>query len=274
MRLGLSSAAFYGRLETEDAAEELKEFPLDCCEIFVETHSEYSTQFGALVREKLGGLPCRAIHAKGTQFEGDLFGSSPRQRRDAFQILRNVLDCGQAMGAEVYVFHGQADYRGGLHPGRMPRLCETVEQMNDLAGERGIKLAWENVSWCTLKRPEDAAYLMEACPELYFVLDIKQAVQAGEDPFDFLPVLHDRLIHIHLLDFDSSGWLCLPGRGMFDFARLHRELTGMGYQGDVILEPYAAQTEDETALMESICYLRKVFCHSPEESFIVPLVQK
>lgn len=263
MRLGLSSAAFYGRLETEDAAARLQDFPVDLCEVFLETRSEYSREFGLLVREKLRGLPCQAIHAKGTQFEGDLFGASPRQRQDAFQTLEGVLDCGSALGASIYVFHGQPDYRGGLHPGRISRLKETVGRICQMAGERGMRLAWENVSWCALKRPADAAYLMEACPGLFFVLDIKQAVQAGEEPFAFLPVLKDRLVHVHVLDFDPAGKLCLPGQGVFDFARLKRELDAAGYQGDVILEPYSAQAEDGLALRKSLDFLRGVFGLSP-----------
>jgi sugar phosphate isomerase/epimerase len=268
MRLGLTSAAFYGRLETEDAAKKLWEFPVDTCEIFLETGSEYNREFGMLTREKLGSLHCRAVHAKGTQFESDLFGASKRQRQDAFQTLKGVLDCGQALGASVYVFHGLPDIRGGLRPKSIPRLYETVEHIVKLTGERNIRLAWENVAWCTLKRPEDAAYLKEACPQLFFVLDIKQAVRAAVDPFAFLPVMGDSLIHVHVLDFDPLGRLCLPGQGTFDFLRLRRELDAMDYQGDVILEPYAAQTEDEKALHTSICYLRKIFCDSPEEGAV------
>jgi sugar phosphate isomerase/epimerase len=259
MRLGLTSAAFYGRLETEDAAERLRCYPLDTCEVFLETGSEYHREFGIMVRERLNGLTCRAIHAKGTQFEGDLFGSSPRQRHDAFATLEGVLDCGKALGAEVYVFHGQPDHRGGLSPSRIPRLAETAAAISAMAEERGIQFAWENVSWCALKTPKDAAFLKEDCPGLRFVLDIKQAYQIGVDPFEFLPVFGDRLTHVHVLDFDPEGRLCLPGQGMFDFYRLRRELDHMGYQGDVILEPYAFMTEDDQALRESIAYLRNIF---------------
>ena len=266
MRLGLTSAAFYGRLETEDAAAKLREFPIDTCEIFLETGSEYSLEFGRITREKLGSLPCRAVHAKGTQFESDLFGASKRQRQDAFQTLKGVLDCGLALGAGVYVFHGLPDIRGGLRPNSIPRLMETVEHIAALAGERNIRLAWENVSWCVLKCPEDAAFLKEACPGLSFVLDIKQAIRAGADPFAFLPVMGERLIHIHVMDYDPSGRLCLPGQGVFDFIRLRRELDAMEYQGDVILEPYASHTVDEQALQKSICYLRDVFSDSLEGS--------
>lgn len=258
MRLGLSSAAFYGRGETEDAAQRLRDFPVDLCEIFLETWSEYSAAFGRAVRERLCGLPCRSIHAKGLMFEGDLFGASQRQRQDAFKVLENVLDCGAALGAGVWVFHGPPDFRGGLAPERIRRLAESVQTACALAKERSILMAWENVSWCALKRPQEAAYLAEACPGLHFTLDIKQARQAGADPFAFLPVMGGRLAHVHVLDWDGQGRLCLPGQGSFNFPRFFQALRDMGYQGDVILEPYAAQAENETELLKSLQFLRSL----------------
>ena len=259
MRLGLTSAAFYGRMETEDAAQKLRDFPLDTCEMFLETHGEYNLAFGELLMQRLCGLHCRSIHAKGTQFEGDLFGASPRQRADAFQIFAGVLDCGMALGANVYVFHGLPDFKGGLTIDRIPRLRESITQMMDMAFKRGLMLAWENVSWCALKRPEDAAYLMSLFPDLRFTLDIKQARLCGVDPLSFLPVMGDRLIHVHVLDYDAAGHHCLPGHGLFDFHQLRQGLLRIGYQGDVILEPYAAQALDEKALRVSISYLRSAF---------------
>ena len=83
MKLGLTSAAFYGRMETEDAAGFLTQLDIDCCEVFLETFSEYSADFAATVRRNLGNLPCVSVHPKGTQFEPDLFGQSARNRKDA-----------------------------------------------------------------------------------------------------------------------------------------------------------------------------------------------
>ena len=107
MKLGLTSAAFYGCMETEDAAAFLQAFGLDTCEVFLESHSEYTADFGQLVRGKLGALGCTSVHPKGTQFEPDLFGQSARQRDDALSIMRGVMDAGQVLGAKYYVFHGR-----------------------------------------------------------------------------------------------------------------------------------------------------------------------
>ena len=46
MRLGLSSAAFYGRREVEDSAALLPGYGLDVCEVFLNSFSEYNTTFG------------------------------------------------------------------------------------------------------------------------------------------------------------------------------------------------------------------------------------
>ena len=99
MRVGLSCAAFYGRGETEDAAALVRGFPAACCEVFVQTPSEYCGAFGRVVRERLGDLPCVSVHPLGTQFEQQLFGRSARQVEDAFRLFTGVCDAGQAMGA-------------------------------------------------------------------------------------------------------------------------------------------------------------------------------
>jgi sugar phosphate isomerase/epimerase len=62
-----------------------------------------------------------------------------------------------------------------------------------------------------------------------------------------------------VLDWDETGILCLPGQGVFDFPRFRRALENIGYQGDILLEPYAAQAADESALHTSLAYLRGVF---------------
>jgi hypothetical protein len=111
MKLGMSGAVFYGRMETEDEARHLTDFPLDVCEIFLETQSEYSASFGAQVLERLKGLPCVSVHPKGTQFEPDLFGRSRRQVEDAMRLFTGVCAAGEALHARYYVLHGRAEAR-------------------------------------------------------------------------------------------------------------------------------------------------------------------
>ncbi len=239
MRLGLSTAAFYGHYETEEAAALLPDLGLDCCEVFLETNSEYNAAFAAEVTRALRGLPAHSVHPLGTQFENSLFSKSPRQRADALEVFERVLTAGSALGARVYVYHGVPDTH---RRGNGPNLSSWREGLSDLcarAAAHGMQMGWENVWWCHLSRPEHVRAVREEVPDMRFVLDIKQATHIGVDPVAFIPAMGDRIVNVHVCDRDANGALCMPGQGMFDFVRFFAALKAQGYDGPVILEPYS-----------------------------------
>ncbi len=257
MRLGMSGAAYYGRYETEDAAALLPALPLDTCEIFLETPSEYCAGFGRIVREKLGALPCTTVHPLGTQFEAQLFGRSPRQVEDAFRLFTGVCEAGQAIGAQYYVFHGPFGVHAPLSPERIYRLPQTFARMQDIAHRCGLTVLWENVHWCALRTPKEVATAMQLLPEIRFVLDVKQSHRAGVDPFDMLTAMGSRVRHLHVMDIAADGALCLPGAGTLNFPRLMGQLRHQGFDGAIILEPYAEQARDDAALRAALAHLRQ-----------------
>lgn len=259
MTIGLSSAAFYGRLETHEAAAHLSGFPLDCCEIFLESFREYREDFGVRVRRELGNLPCVSIHCKGTQFEPDLFGASRHQQEDALAILEGALAAARALGARYYVFHGPGTLHHDMHPLKIGRLADRLPPILALCQAYGVTFLWENVSWCTLKTPAHVNALAEAFPALGFVLDLKQAMRSGQDPFALLQAMGNRVHHIHVMDWTAEGRLCLPGEGCFDFPRLKNTLDALHYTGSIILEPYADNAVDEAALKRSLIFLHRLF---------------
>ena len=256
MRLGMSTAAYYGRMETEEAGALLADLPLDCCEVFLQCASEYTAAFGAEVRRALGGLRVHSIHPTGTQFEGALFGRSARQRADALRVFEGVLAAGRALGAGVYVFHGIPDiHRRGTGP-NLQAIADVAHELCACARGYGISLAWENVWWCQMSRPEHAAMVRDAAPEARFVLDIKQALHIGLDPLEFLPVMGDRLVNVHVCDIDANGALCLPGQGAVDFGALFCALRAHGYDGPVMLEPYAHLFSEQSEIEAALAALR------------------
>ena len=136
MKIGLSSAAFYSRAETEDQAIRLRNFNIDVCEVFLETHSEYNASFGRLVKENLGDLPCISCHPKGTQFEPDLFGMSRRQTEDSFRIFQGALEAGEALGAKWYIWHGPPALTGPLTPSKIHQLAERFPLLQQEAAKQ------------------------------------------------------------------------------------------------------------------------------------------
>lgn len=256
MKLGLSSAAFFGRMETEECAARLAELPLDVCEIFLETFSEYSAAFGALVRRQLQGLPCVSVHPLGSRFEPELFGQSRRQAEDALRSFENVCIGGQALGARYYVMHGMYSVRRQIPPDKIHRLQEVMAHMQAVAAKYSMEVLWENVSWCSVRTPEDVRAVRQLLPDMRFVLDTKQAGEAGCTPCEMADAMAGRIAHVHVLDWQASGAKCLPGEGVVDWRAFMQRLRKVGFDGAVILEPYAQQSQDEQRLLESLRYLR------------------
>ena len=263
MKLGLSSAAFYGRMETEEAAAHLRDFPIEVCEIFLESFSEYCRAFGKVAAAELGPVKCVSVHAKGTQFEPDLFSCSRRQQEDAMGIFSGICGAGQALGAKYYVLHGPGNARNAVPPESIHDLQGRFARMGSIARERGIEVLWENVSWCSLRTPAEVRRAGELLPGLGYVLDVKQAFRAGCEPMDMLQAMGGNVRHVHALDWTAEGKLCLPGQGVTDGPGLLRALRESGYDGAIILEPYSWQAMDEDALRRSLDYLRGCMeaCH-------------
>lgn len=256
MRLGLSTAAYYGRFETEDAALAIARLPVDCAEVFLQTGSEYEPAFAQLVRENLGSISCTSVHPTGIQFENQMFGRSLRQRRDAFAVYERVLDAANVLGAKYYVYHGRSTAQLTALAWDLEANLRVLRDMHEAAAERNIAVAWENVFWCQLTNEERIAKVRDVFPDARFTLDIKQAMRAGCDPVKMIDVMGSGLANVHVCDWMANGKLCLPGEGEFDFDALFAALRKNGYDGPVILEPYLALVESDETLMRSLEFLR------------------
>lgn len=259
MKIGLSAGAYFGMCETEEALMRMSHLPLDTCEVFLSSPSEYTQRFATRALYQLDTLPVTSIHPLGTQFEAQLFSPSQRQTQDAFAVFEQVCAVAPRLKAEYYIFHGPYSVYGHMPPEKIRFLEERFPAMQAIAAKNGLTILWENVFWCALARPEEVRTLLARVPDLSFVLDLKQALRANVDPFQMLSAMSGRVRHLHVLDWTADGHLALPGRGCFDWKRLHRVLQDEGFDGAIIIEPYAALVENEDALKESIAFLRDVF---------------
>ncbi|MGI6706190.1 MAG: sugar phosphate isomerase/epimerase family protein [Clostridia bacterium] len=263
MDIALSTASFYPSLLTEDALVKIAELGLQKAEVFLESMSEYRENFGEILEERKeeAGLEVYSVHSLCSQFEPQLFAATERQRQDALEVLKGVFRVARMLGARVYVFHGPANIRRRKIRYDYERLGRITGELANLAGEFGLKFSWENVDWCYFNHPAFANKLLENCPHdnLAFTLDIKQAMLAGYDPFDFLEAMGNRVVNVHVCDFDQDGKLLLPGKGCFDFHRLKAELSRIGYGGPVVVEVYRDNYRSYDELMECCHRLRGIF---------------
>lgn len=256
VRLGISTAAFYGRYEVEEAAAYISKLPVDCAEVFLQSFSEYSADFGRLVHGELKNIPCTSVHPLGTNFENQLASVSKRQRQDAFDLFRRVLEAGRELGAGVYVHHGRYSPQIRALAWDLKRNAEIISVMAEEAARYNMVIGWENVYWCQLTEPSRVLEAKEALPKVRFTLDIKQAMRAGCDPIAFVEAMGDRLCNVHVCDWQEDGTLCLPGEGSFDFGALFAALRKAEYDGPVIMEPYLKLIKSDEALSRSIAFLK------------------
>ena len=255
--LGLSTAAFYGKLETEEAAARIAQLPLDCAEVFFQSDSEISIEFAALVKQNHRSVVCTSVHPLGG-YENYMAGRPARQVKDAFDHYRRILDAGRVLGAQTFVYHGRSTPQLSPLPWNLQWNIEAITPMCALARQRNMVVGWENVFWCQLTVPERVLEAKAVLPQVRFTLDIKQAMRAGRNPIDYVYAMGSQLCNLHVCDWREDGTLCLPGDGAFDFRALMAALRDVGYAGPVIMEPYLALIESDAALLRSIAFMRNI----------------
>lgn len=255
MQLGMSTAAFYGRWETEEAAAHISQLPLDCAEVFLQSESENTKEFASIVKRNLGKTACTSVHPLGG-YENYMAGRPARQVRDAFNHFCRILEAGEVLGAKTFVYHGRNTPLLSPLPWNLKWNIEAITPMCEAAQRRGMVVGWENVCWCQLTTPELVLEAKAALPQVRFTLDIKQAMRAGCDPIAYVYAMGDQLCNVHVCDWQADGRLCLPGEGVFDFDAMMKALRDVQYDGPVIMEPYLALIESDEALARSIAFMR------------------
>lgn len=263
MEIGISTAAFFRRAATEDALPLIASQGAAICEVFLESFSEYTPSFASVLQTRAAdsGLRVISVHPMSPQFEPQLFSLSVRQREDSWALFENVLRTGRTLGARYYVMHGPATMRGALKNAEVERIGPIIADLAHMASSYGIRLAWENVSWCLFDSPSFPSSIepyVKDC-DLGYTFDVKQAARSGFDPFDILHAMGDRLCHVHVCDYvlhNGKITTAMPGQGSFDFRRLGQELRAMNYQGSVMLEPYSDLYGDVNELGTCLSWLK------------------
>ena len=264
MDVGVSTASIFNKAMVEDIPAMLS--PMGCrrIEVFLNTFSEYRPKFVELLRRRIddAGLGVYSVHPMSNQFEAQLFSIHPRQKADAFSVYREALNAGRILGASHYVMHGSPHLGGTAKNLELERITPVFRELLDVAAEYGITLCLENVSWCFFHAPAFGAELKDRLGDhrLKFVLDVKQAVRSGEDPFSFVEAVGEDLENWHLCDyaFDEAGRLSLkmPGKGQCDFKALGAAMRDRGYKAPAFIEVYSDMYSDLDQLKESFEYMK------------------
>ena len=255
---GVSTSSLFLREMNEDALTVLNALGVKSTEIFLTTFSEYTEEFARLLLSRRGELKVNSVHLLNTQFEPQLFGSHPRAKKDAFEILHRAMASAHIFGAERYTFHSLTRLKRNSSPLNYDSLGENFNEIIAACAEHGVKLCLENVHWALYNEPGIFSRLKRRCPDLQGVLDVKQARLWGYPYKMYLKDMEGSIAHVHLSDVDGRGKICLPGQGRFDFEECLRRLKDAGFDGALLIEVYPKDYGDYAELKRSCDYLDEI----------------
>ena len=260
INIGMSTATFFSKSQTEDTVNLIQEMGVEVCEIFLTTFREYRREFIDLLLQRIGpGLEVHSVHTLNQQFEPELFNKVQRTREDAEEFFRECAEAAVRLNARSYTFHGQPRLKRLPYNIDYKWLAKRLKELDGiLAGYEGsrCKIAYENVHWTFFNSPDFFRELKEYS-DVEVCLDIKQAMQSKYSLDDYLEVMADRLVTVHLCDYHEDGKLDLPGKGSFDFTGFFRKLISLGYDGPLLMELYAGNYESFDKVKASYEYLKK-----------------
>ncbi|HET6392390.1 MAG TPA: TIM barrel protein [Blastococcus sp.] len=134
--------------------------------------------------------------------------------------------------------------------GDLDRLAEQLATAADLAGGRGLRIAYEALAWgrhvSTWDRSWDAVRRADS-PALGLCLDSFHVLSRGGDPAGFAEVPGEKLFFLQLadaphLDMDVLQWSrhhrLFPGQGAFDLPGFLESVLAAGYPGPLSLEVF------------------------------------
>ncbi len=237
MKTGMSSACFYP-LETEKAVIRCGEMGFKNLEIFVNSYCELSGSILNEIRAAIRhyGINVCSVHPFTSFAEPFVFfGSYDRRVNDGIEFYKNYFEFANNVGAEIIVLHGART----LHTVDNEEYFERYARLYSAGKEFGVTVSQENVVNWRSQSPDFIKRMNEYLHgEFALTLDLKQCRRAGESPLDFISAVGDKIVNVHISDYNDECDCIAPFEGKEDFFSTVRALKDKGYKGEYLIELY------------------------------------
>lgn len=238
MKLGVSTASFYPE-EPHVALEQLGVWGVKNVEIFLNTFSEMKTEYVKNLKRIAQNYDINVVSLHPFTCFGEpfmFFTNYEKRYLDALDSYKRYFEIMNILDAEIFVFHGDDK----LNPMCNDVVYERYHKLFQVGKEFGITVAHENVDRC---KGYDINFFVEMKKQLKddmkLVFDNKQAVRGGVDYKEFIEILGEHIVHVHLTDNLSQKDCCLPiGRGSVDFIDLISRLKDKNFNQAILIELY------------------------------------
>ncbi len=205
--IGVSTYALFDR-SLGVAIYKLRKFPLDFVEIMSEGYhvlDKYNYRFHLEYLESYGMK--NIIHAPFSDL--NLAALNEKLRRVTLEIICETLEIAHEMGSLLVV----------LHPGHYSPLSlkfsnayekvhkRSLEEIDKVSERIGIKVALENMPKFPILDGQTAGRIHELIDgtNLYVTFDVGHLYTVTDDFAEFIEVLKDKIIHVHLHDNDGGN---------------------------------------------------------------------
>ena len=256
MKAGVSTACLYPAI-LEKAFLSLAENGVKTTEIFVNSHCELSDPYKGemLAVQKEYGIDVVSVHPFTCGIEPMmLFTAYERRVADMLDYFKRFFAYMNDFGARYFVLHGNKNQN--VIEDEM--YFERYIQVQEAADSFGICVVQENVSRCTGGSLDFLVKMKNALGDkASFVLDVKQAHRAGNDPTEMVRALGKNIRHIHFSDSGKAGDCLKFGFGEYDNEAFFNALKEQGFDGNVVLELYRNGFGEVAELAENCTVLQK-----------------
>ncbi|XOQ44533.1 MAG: Sugar phosphate isomerase/epimerase [Clostridium sp.] len=239
MKAGISTACLYPML-LENAFSTLLQLEFHEFEIFINTFSELKPDFVRNLRRKTEdtGSRVKSLHPFTSGYESFLlFSDYERRFLDGLEFYKRYFEVCNLLGADILVLHGKRS--GKRSPAADEQYFERYSRLYRVGQTFGVTVAQENVNQFLSNDIDFILKMKQYCgQDCAFVLDIKQAVRGGQDPFKVCAAMGDRIVHVHINDNKPNFDCLLPGCGTMDYSAIVRMLKSFKFCGDLIIEVY------------------------------------
>ncbi len=255
MKAGVSTACLYPMV-LEKAFLTLAQTGVKTTEIFVNSHCELSDPYKKemLAVQKEYGINVVSVHPFTCGIEPMmLFTAYERRVTDMLDYYKRFFEYMNGFGAEYFVLHGNKVQN--LIEDEM--YFERYIKLQEAADKFGICVVQENVSRCTCGSLDFLVKMKNALGDkASFVLDLKQAHRAGNDPTETVKALRKNIKHVHFSDFGKTGDCLKFGFGEYDNEAFFTALKEQDYNGNVVLELYRNGFGEAAELAENCAKLQ------------------
>ncbi|MFQ6042895.1 MAG: sugar phosphate isomerase/epimerase family protein [Candidatus Poribacteria bacterium] len=198
-------------------------------------------------------MPVAVVTARGISLD---------KNSDVLKTNKRRIDFAAALEADCFMFMGAGKpQRGYATDEEISALAEVGDEMADYASQYNLDVCYHIHTNTTVDSTEEWAKLMSKMEKCKLCIDVSHSALWGFNPRESVKHYQDRLIYIHLQDYDTEkadDWVELGEGNILDFPGTLKALGEIGYDRWVTVCPGNTDRTDEEKMRVNREYLRSL----------------